>query len=431
MPLRLSEAKLNRLGYFYMATLHPRGGGDTLTLLAPIPVYSFTTLRPSECREICQPFLAPTAAPMKSDVGVLLRNAEVQGSDSSTVSPASSPRSASPILPEDEVGPWCFDPRTDARTLKWWSRRYELFSRYDYGIRLDREGWYEVTPEAIAEHIAKKMTTNGIIVDAFCGVGGNTIAFAKLGMCSKVVAADKDPERVKMCRHNSAVYGFEVEEKIEFVDGSSDFRQFALAYCLQALHIRRQGADPHQAAAQWVFLSPPWGDRYPRSMASNKPFNLVLDLANGLDGAELLRTALRVAPDVCYYLPRNTCPAQLRALAEELGTSLELERPKGQSCHNVLVAYFRTRGSSCWPELPPDAVGASSSKPHVRGYALTDSAIERMPAAMRKHVTEYLASDFDPTREYQLSSTIPRCERCGAVRNIHNACFCCRSGVIR
>jgi hypothetical protein len=159
-------------------------------------------------------------------------------------------------------------------------------------------------------------------------------------------------------------------------------------------------------------------------MASNRPFDLVRDLGSGLDGAELLRVALCVAPDVCYYLPRNTCPAQLKALAEELGTTLELERPRGR--HNVLVAYFCTKGSSCWPELPAEAVGAESSQPHVRGCALTARAIEGMPEAMRAHVKEYLASDFDPARGYQLSSSIPRCDRCGAVRNIHNDCFCCR-----
>lgn len=336
------------------------------------------------------------------------------------ISPASSPRSASPQC--CEVGPWVFDPRTDAKTLKWWPRRYELFTRYDHGIRLDREAWYEVTPEALAEHIASKLTTRGVIVDGFCGVGGNTIAFAKLGTCSHVVAADIDAERVSICRHNAAVYGLGGKD-IDFVEGSCDFRRLAPAYCLQQLHVRRQGADARKAA-QWVFLSPPWGERYPRTMASHRVFDLVRDLSNGLDGAELLRLALCIAPDVCYYLPRNTCPAQLRALAEELGTSLELERPPGR--HQVLIAYFRTMGTSCWPELSADAVGAHSSKPHVRGCALTESAIEQMPPAMRRHVREYLASEFNPTQEYQLSSTVPRCERCGSVRNCHNACFCCR-----
>ena len=39
------------------------------------------------------------------------------------------------------------------------------------------EGWFSVTPEKIAEHIAERCRCDTII-DAFCGVGGNTIQFA-------------------------------------------------------------------------------------------------------------------------------------------------------------------------------------------------------------------------------------------------------------
>lgn len=43
------------------------------------------------------------------------------------------------------------------------------------------EGWFSVTPEKIAEHIAIRVSQSfncDIIVDAFCGVGGNAIQFA-------------------------------------------------------------------------------------------------------------------------------------------------------------------------------------------------------------------------------------------------------------
>jgi len=40
------------------------------------------------------------------------------------------------------------------------------------------EGWYSVTPEYLAEYIAKRCACDTII-DAMCGVGGNTIQFAK------------------------------------------------------------------------------------------------------------------------------------------------------------------------------------------------------------------------------------------------------------
>lgn len=84
----------------------------------------------------------------------------------------------------------------DAELLKYWLQRYRLFSKFDEGIVLDRgrrivlnyfnrllfdsfqiEGWFSVTPEKIARHIAKRCRCD-VIVDAFCGVGGNTIQFA-------------------------------------------------------------------------------------------------------------------------------------------------------------------------------------------------------------------------------------------------------------
>ncbi len=49
---------------------------------------------------------------------------------------------------------------------------------------LSTEGWFSVTPEKIAEHIAlrvKDSFSTELIIDAFCGVGGNAIQFALTG----------------------------------------------------------------------------------------------------------------------------------------------------------------------------------------------------------------------------------------------------------
>jgi hypothetical protein len=43
---------------------------------------------------------------------------------------------------------------------------------------LDDTGWFSITPQPIAAHIAERCTSD-VIIDAFCGVGGNTIEFAK------------------------------------------------------------------------------------------------------------------------------------------------------------------------------------------------------------------------------------------------------------
>ncbi|ELW71973.1 Trimethylguanosine synthase [Tupaia chinensis] len=122
---------------------------------------------------------------------------------------------------------------------KYWVQRYRLFSRFDDGIKLDREGWFSVTPEKIAEHIAGRVSQSfkcDTVVDAFCGVGGNTIQFALTG--KRVIAIDIDPVKIDLARNNAEVYG--VADKIEFICG--DF--LLLASSLKA---------------DVVFLSPPWG----------------------------------------------------------------------------------------------------------------------------------------------------------------------------
>ena len=59
------------------------------------------------------------------------------------------------------------------------SQRRRYFSLYSVppGCLLDEEGWYSVTPELVANQIAERCRCDTIL-DAFCGVGGNSIAFA-------------------------------------------------------------------------------------------------------------------------------------------------------------------------------------------------------------------------------------------------------------
>ncbi|KAF1383253.1 hypothetical protein PFLUV_G00129810 [Perca fluviatilis] len=123
---------------------------------------------------------------------------------------------------------------------KYWAQRYRLFSRFDEGIRLDREGWFSVTPERIAEHIALRVEhsfpDSQLVIDAFCGVGGNAIQFALTG--KRVLAIDIDPVRLNLARHNAMVYS--VADRIDFLQG--DFLQLA-----------------PRLRGNVVFLSPPWG----------------------------------------------------------------------------------------------------------------------------------------------------------------------------
>ena len=102
------------------------------------------------------------------------------------------------------------DAGQDPDIKKYWYQRYRLFSKYDEGIQIDSaESWFSITPEKIAIHLADRCKCD-VIVDAFCGVGGNTIQFAKT--CQKVIAIDIDPRKIQAAKNNARVYG--VEDRI-------------------------------------------------------------------------------------------------------------------------------------------------------------------------------------------------------------------------
>lgn len=120
-------------------------------------------------------------------------------------------------------------------TQRYWDRRYQLFSRFDDGIRLDREGLFSVKPEASALEVAKRLP-GATVLDAFCGAGGSAIGFAREG--KRVIAVDINAERLAMARHNAALYG--VADNITFING--DVREL-----------------PSEISFDSVFFDPPWG----------------------------------------------------------------------------------------------------------------------------------------------------------------------------
>lgn len=60
-------------------------------------------------------------------------------------------------LPNGDCGDGIVNPfPKDEVDDKYWAQRKRFFSKFDEGIELDKESWYSVTPEAIADHIAKR-----------------------------------------------------------------------------------------------------------------------------------------------------------------------------------------------------------------------------------------------------------------------------------
>ena len=120
---------------------------------------------------------------------------------------------------------------------KFWKRRYKLFSKFDQGIIIDSlESWYSVTPEAIArdqaEYCYEMLNSRNItILDGYCGIGGNSIQFAKI--FHKVIAIDIDPIKIEAAKNNAKIYG--VEDKIEFIVGQTPLPNTKLHH-YQMLH---------------------------------------------------------------------------------------------------------------------------------------------------------------------------------------------------
>lgn len=89
-------------------------------------------------------------------------------------------------------------------------RRRELFSRWAEGIEADDEGLFSATPEALADVIARGL--RGTVIDATCGIGAISLALARSPEVDRVIAIDRDPDRLAMARHNAGIYG--VSERI-------------------------------------------------------------------------------------------------------------------------------------------------------------------------------------------------------------------------
>ncbi|EDV23460.1 uncharacterized protein TRIADDRAFT_58107 [Trichoplax adhaerens] len=193
---------------------------------------------------------------------------------------------------------------------KYWVQRYRLFSKFDEGIMLDEEGWFSVTPEKIAQHIAERCRCS-IIIDAFCGVGGNCIQFAKT--CDHVIAIDIDPNKIKCARHNAKIYN--VEHKIEFIVG--DFLQLAPSL-----------------KADVVFLSPPWGG--PTYLKADT-FDIKTMIS--LDGYRIFAESLSISRNIAYFVPRTANVSQLTQLAG-IGGKVEIEQNIINGKVKTVTAYY-------------------------------------------------------------------------------------------
>lgn len=145
-----------------------------------------------------------------------------------------------------------------ARTLDAARRRDITAGFTRRGVRVDVEGRYSLTPEALALQLGAR--ARGLhVVDAGCGVGGNAIGFARGG--ATVTAIELDERRLELARHNAGVYG--VAEQIRFIRGDAT-------------------RVVPELDADVLFVDPPWGTDWNR-------------VGTGLDDLPLLAALLPLA----------------------------------------------------------------------------------------------------------------------------------------
>ncbi|PLW12559.1 hypothetical protein PCANC_18128 [Puccinia coronata f. sp. avenae] len=251
---------------------------------------------------------------------------------------------------DDDVGEEPFYLSQDdlpAGMTKYWAQRRRLFSKFDEGIKMDKESWYSVTPEAIAKQTAARARCK-VIVDGFCGAGGNAIQFAFT--CDKVIAIDKDPNKIKLARSNAAVYG--VAHKIEFI-------------CADFLGWMAQLSSAQIASIDVVFLSPPWGGmdylKPSGPNVSDSGHYYKLNQLEPIDGFELFKRARKVTERIIFYLPRHMDLKDLARLAHLLPPSSDNPHPHfameveenwmNEKC-KALTVYFGSLVSNPSPPSP-------------------------------------------------------------------------------
>jgi trimethylguanosine synthase len=198
-----------------------------------------------------------------------------------------------------------------------------LFSRFAEGVKMDKNGWSEVTPEVLAEYTAetivhrlsvqaKNRNRNGFVVlDGFGGLGGNAIQFALHPQIAKVISVELNPRRLQYAQHNAQIYG--VQDKITFILGN------VMEVMQQMIDGQYEDDSVTAADIDVVYLAPPWGGKTYSQMDTFDPQYL-----GDLDGREMVATARALSPNVVLLLPRNLDIAALRSMCHDARLQCEV-----------------------------------------------------------------------------------------------------------
>jgi trimethylguanosine synthase len=237
-------------------------------------------------------------------------------------------------LPFGDCGDGIVNPySTNEVENKYWSQRRRLFTRFDQGIQLDKESWYSVTPEAIANHIACHLVgsrTKVVVLDPYCGCGGNAIAFARRKEVDLVVGVDIDLSKLTKAASNAAIYQVPPEKMLLIhangshvmscykdrkliIDGQCSGNKKGPAVKVNGFRIGDINMLPDKVDC--IFLSPPWGGvdygdvgkrNYSLQCIKIQSINEEKEYDNGEEILQYAADCLGRNGPVAYFLPKNT-----------------------------------------------------------------------------------------------------------------------------
>ncbi|KIW29991.1 uncharacterized protein PV07_05772 [Cladophialophora immunda] len=222
---------------------------------------------------------------------------------------------------------------------KYWHQGYSIFSKYDDGIWMTDDSWYEVTHESVANTIAQHMAEaapegKSIIFDIMCGVGGNTIAFALSGKWKRVYAIEKDAATLACAKHNAEIYG--VADRITWFQGDC-FEILGLDESKKGNTVEALKAIAGSYGV--IFASPPWGGPGYREA---EVFDL--EAMQPYPFSHLYESLQKLTPNVVLYLPRTSDLRQIaKVVGEDKKTQIVHYCTKGSS--RALCAYLGDWGS--------------------------------------------------------------------------------------
>ncbi len=172
------------------------------------------------------------------------------------------------------------------------------------GAQWDDEGRYSLTPESLALVMGKAANKRDV-TDLGCGVGGNTIGFARAG-CT-VAAIERDPTRRRMALHNASVYG--VRDRVSVATELDD-----------------------DASGDLLFVDPPWGTEWNRERTVVDDFPLLVASLERIQRADFIELWAKLPPS---FDPASVPNASARAV---FGT-----RPGDR--HRIKFVWLRVKTS--------------------------------------------------------------------------------------